>query len=193
MLITFNIRHLFPSFSDSLRAAFFQVSSIISTTGYATADFNAWPSFSKYLLLLLMFVGGCAGSTAGGIKVSRIIMMFRMVKNEIRRLIHPRAITSLRFEGKSVGGATSKNVSNYFLIYFLCLAAVVMCLSFEPFSFETNFSAAVSCFNNVGPASNYSAYSDFAKFVLSFAMLLGRLEIFPLIIALSPSAWSRNK
>ena len=200
LLITFNIRNLFPSFSDSLRAAFFQVSSIISTTGYATADFNLWPAFSKYLLLLLMFVGGCAGSTAGGIKVSRIIMMFKMVHNEIKRLIHPRAITSLRFEGKSVGGTTSKNVGNYFLIYLLCLAAVIMCLSFEPFSFETNFSAAAACFNNVGPglaavgpAGNYSAYSDFAKFILSFAMLLGRLEIFPLIIALSPSAWSKNK
>lgn len=200
LLITFNIRHLFGNFSESVRAAFFQVSSVISTTGFATADFNLWPQFSKYLLLLLMFFGGCAGSTAGGMKISRIIMLFKLIRNEIRRLIHPRAVTSLRFEGKTVDGATSRNLSNYFLIYFVCLAAIVLFLCNEPFSFLTNFSAAVSCFNNVGPgldavgpASNYAAYSDFAKYVLSFAMLLGRLEIFPLIIAFSPSSWLRNK
>lgn len=200
LLITFNIRYLFGNFSETLRTAFFQVASIISTTGYATADFNTWPQFSRYLILLLMFFGGCAGSTAGGMKMSRIMMLFKLIRNETQRLIHPRAVTSLRFEGKTVDGATSRNLSNYFLIYFVCLAVIVLLLCGEPFSFLTNFSAAVSCFNNVGPgldavgpASSYAAYSDFAKYILSFAMLLGRLEIFPIIIAFSPSAWLRNK
>lgn len=200
LLITFNIRYLFGNFSETLRTAFFQVASIISTTGYATADFNTWPQFSRYLILLLMFFGGCAGSTAGGMKMSRIMMLFKLIRNETQRLIHPRAVTSLRFEGKTVDGATSRNLSNYFLIYFVCLAVIVLLLCGEPFSFLTNFSAAVSCFNNVGPgldavgpAGSYAAYSDFAKYILSFAMLLGRLEIFPIIIAFSPSAWLRNK
>lgn len=200
LLITFNIRYLFGNFSETLRTAFFQVASIISTTGYATADFNTWPQFSRYLILLLMFFGGCAGSTAGGMKMSRIMMLFKLIRNETQRLIHPRAVTSLRFEGKTVDGATSRNLSNYFLIYFVCLAVIVLLLCGEPFSFLTNFSAAVSCFNNVGPgldavgpASSYASYSDFAKYILSFAMLLGRLEIFPIIIAFSPSAWLRNK
>ena len=199
LLITFNIRYLFGNFSETLRTAFFQVASIISTTGYATADFNTWPQFSRYLILLLMFFGGCAGSTAGGMKMSRIMMLFKLIRNETQRLIHPRAVTSLRFEGKTLDGATSRNLSNYFLIYFVCLAVIVLLLCGEPFSFLTNFSAAVSCFNNVGPgldavgpASNYAAYSDFAKYILSFAMLLGRLEIFPMIIALSPSTWAKK-
>lgn len=151
LLITFNIRYLFGNFSETLRTAFFQVASIISTTGYATADFNTWPQFSRYLILLLMFFGGCAGSTAGGMKMSRIMMLFKLIRNETQRLIHPRAVTSLRFEGKTLDGATSRNLSNYFLIYFVCLAVIVLLLCGEPFSFLTNFSAAVSCFNNVGP------------------------------------------
>ena len=199
-VISWNIRHLFVGAEETVRAAAFQVSSIISTTGYATTDFNLWPNLSKNILLILMFIGGCAGSTAGGIKVSRIVLLFKLISNEVKRMLHPRSVSSLRFEGKTVDGHTRKGVSNYFLIYFVCLLAIFLALSFETFDFETNFTAAVTCFNNVGPgfaavgpAGSFGGYSAFAKIVLSFAMLLGRLEIFPIIIALAPVSWARNK
>lgn len=199
-VISWNIRHLFVGAEETVRAAAFQVSSIISTTGYATTDFNLWPNLSKNILLILMFIGGCAGSTAGGIKVSRIVLLFKLISNEVKRMLHPRSVSSLRFEGKTVDGHTRKGVSNYFLIYFVCLLAIFLALSFEPFDFETNFTAAVTCFNNVGPGfgavgptGGFGDYSAFAKIVLSFAMLLGRLEIFPIIIALAPVSWARNR
>lgn len=199
-VISWNIRHLFAGAEETVRAAAFQVSSIISTTGYATTDFNLWPNLSKNILLILMFIGGCAGSTAGGIKVSRIVLLFKLISNEVKRMLHPRSVSSLRFEGKTVDGHTRKGVSNYFLIYFVCLLAIFLALSFEPFDFETNFTAVVTCFNNVGPGfgavgptGGFGDYSAFAKIVLSFAMLLGRLEIFPIIIALAPVSWARNK
>lgn len=199
-VISWNIRHLFVGAEETIRTAAFQVSSIISTTGYATTDFNLWPNLSKNILLILMFIGGCAGSTAGGIKVSRIVLLFKLISNEVKRMLHPRSVSSLRFEGKTVDGHTRKGVSNYFLIYFVCLLAIFLALSFEPFDFETNFTAVVTCFNNVGPGfgavgptGGFGDYSAFAKTVLSFAMLLGRLEIFPIIIALAPVSWARNK
>ena len=199
-LIAWNIRHLFGGIEETVRTAAFQVASVISTTGYATADFNLWPNLSKNILFILMFIGGCAGSTAGGIKVSRIVLLFKLISNEVKRMLHPRSVSSLRFEGKTVDGHTRKGVSNYFLIYFVCLLAIFLALSFEPFDFETNFTAAVTCFNNVGPGfgavgptGGFGDYSAFAKVVLSFAMLLGRLEIFPIIIALAPVSWARNK
>lgn len=199
-VISWNIRHLFVGAEETVRAAAFQVSSIISTTGYATTDFNLWPNLSKNILLILMFIGGCAGSTAGGIKVSRIVLLFKLISNEVKRMLHPRSVSSLRFEGKTVDGHTRKGVSNYFLIYFVCLIAIFLALSFEPFDFETNFTAVVTCFNNVGPGfgavgptGGFGDYSAFAKIVLSFAMLLGRLEIFPIIIALAPVSWARNR
>ena len=197
--ITVNIMPFMASFGDSLRSAAFQVSSLITTTGYSTADFNLWPGFSKGILLLLMFIGGCAGSTAGGLKVSRVIILFKMVRGEIKRMIHPRSVRSVRFEDKQLEENTLNSVGMYFAIYMICLLAIFLLLSLEPFDFETNFSAAVSCFNNVGPAfgaagpmSSYAAYSPLSKLALSFAMLLGRLEIFPLIIALSPSTWLKK-
>ena len=199
-LIAWNIRHLFSGAEETVRTAAFQVASIISTTGYATADFNLWPNLSKNIIFILMFIGGCAGSTAGGIKVSRIVLLFKLISNEVKRMLHPRSVSSLRFEGKTVDGHTRKGVSNYFLIYFVCLLAIFLALSFEPFDFETNFTAAVTCFNNVGPGfgavgptGGFGDYSAFAKIVLSFAMLLGRLEIFPIIIALAPVSWARNR
>lgn len=200
LIISVNIYSICDSLSVSLRTSVFQVASIISTTGYATTDFNLWPSLSKNVLLMLMFMGGCAGSTAGGIKVSRILMMFKLVGNEIRHMIHPRSVTSLKFEGKKIDRATAKSVSNYFLIYIICFFIVFLLISFEPFDFETTFTAAATCFNNVGPGfggvgptSNFSAYSDFSKIILSIAMLMGRLEIFPFIIAFAPSTWSKNR
>lgn len=198
-IITVNILPLYDGFSGAVRDAAFQVSSISTTTGYATADFNMWPGLSKGILFLLMFSGACAGSTAGGLKISRVIILFKLIKKEFKHMLHPRSVSSVKFEGKEVEDSTLRGVSNYFAIYILCFVAVFIILCFEPFDLETNITATAACFNNigpglagVGPVSNYSAYSAVAKLVLSFAMLLGRLEIFPLIIALSPSTWMKK-
>lgn len=200
-VITADIFKVYGNFGDSLRNSFFQVTSIMSTTGYSTADFDKWPVLSKDLIFVLMFVGGCAGSTAGGLKISRILIMAKTVINDIRQQLHPRSVTSLKIDGKPVDKNTIQRVSTYFLLYIFIIVAVFLLISFEPFGFETNLSAAVSCFNNVGPgfavvgpAGNYSAYSDFSTIILSIAMLLGRLEIFPLILAFNPSNWvNKNK
>ena len=198
-LITANIMPLYNNFREALRLSAFQVASIVTTTGYATADFNLWPQFSKAILLLLMIMGACAGSTGGGLKVSRAVMLFKMVGKEIRHLLHPRSVNSVRFEGKHVDGATLKSVSSYFAIYIICILAICLILSLEPFDLETNLSATLACFNNigpglagVGPASNYAAYSPISKLVLSLAMLLGRLEIYPLLLTLAPGTWIRK-
>ena len=198
-LITVNILPMYANFRDALRLSAFQVASIVTTTGYATADFNLWPQFSKAILLLLMIMGACAGSTGGGLKVSRAVMLFKMVGKEIRHLLHPRSVNSVRFEGKHVDGATLKSVSSYFAIYIICILAICLILSLEPFDLETNLSATLACFNNigpglaaVGPASNYAAYSPLSKLVLSLAMLLGRLEIYPLLLTLIPTTWIRK-
>ena len=198
-LNTANIMPLYNNFREALRLSAFQVASIVTTTGYATADFNLWPQFSKAILLLLMIMGACAGSTGGGLKVSRAVMLFKMVGKEIRHLLHPRSVNSVRFEGKHVDGATLKSVSSYFVIYIICILAICLILSLEPFDLETNLSATLACFNNigpglaaVGPASNYAAYSPLSKLVLSLAMLLGRLEIYPLLLTLSPATWMKQ-
>ena len=198
-LITVNILPMYANFREALRLSAFQVASIVTTTGYATADFNLWPQFSKAILLLLMIMGACAGSTGGGLKVSRAVMLFKMVGKEIRHLLHPRSVNSVRFEGKQVDGATLKGVSSYFALYIICILAICLILSLEPFDLETNLSATLACFNNigpglaaVGPASNYAAYSPLSKLVLSLAMLLGRLEIYPLLLTLIPTTWIRK-
>ena len=198
-LITANILPMYENFQEALRLSAFQVASIVTTTGYATADFNLWPQFSKAILLLLMIVGACAGSTGGGLKVFRAVMLFKTVGREIRHLLHPRSVNSVRFEGKQVDGATLKGVSSYFALYIICILAICLILSLEPFDLETNLSATLACFNNigpglaaVGPASNYAAYSPLSKLVLSLAMLLGRLEIYPLLLTLIPTTWIRK-
>lgn len=198
-LICINILPSSASFGEALRASAFQVSSIITTTGYSTVDFNLWPTFSKTVLLGLMFIGGCAGSTSGGFKVTRVAILFKSIKQELRRMLHPRSVQTVKFEGKVVDQTTLNGVSIYLGIYMLCFVLILLAISFEPFDFETNFSAALSCFNNVGPGlsavgplASFSVYSDLSTVILSFAMLLGRLEIYPLILALSPSTWTKK-
>lgn len=199
VVIAFNI---FDTFGwDSIRTSAFQVASIISTTGYASADFNLWPTMSKSILFLLMFTGACAGSTAGGFKLSRVVLLFKAIRSNLRHIIHTRSVSSVKFEGKIVDKETLSGVTSYLAVYFFCLAAFFLLICFEPFDFETNISAVASCFNNIGPAfgsagpmSNYAAYSDFSKIVLSFAMLMGRLEIYPMLILFSAfSIRRRNK
>ncbi len=199
LLITANISPLFHSFADSLRHGAFQVASIISTTGFVTTDFDLWPTFSKAILLTLMIIGACAGSTAGGLKVSRVVILFQSIKKEFRKLLHPRSVNVVKFEGKSLDGGTLNNVKNYFALYMICFFVIFLAISWEPMNLETHFSAVAACFNNVGPGfaavgptCSYAAYSPISKVVLSFAMLLGRLEIFPLLLTFAPSTWTKK-
>ncbi len=197
--ISINIYPIYENIGQALRHAAFQVSSIITTTGFATADFNLWPTFSKGILLILMLVGACAGSTGGGFKVSRIIILIKAIKREFTHLLHPRTVKVIRYEGKKLDEQTTHSVLTYLAIYSICLLAISLVLFIEPFDIETSLSAAVACFNNigpglggVGPVESYAAYSEFSKVVLSFAMLLGRLEIFPILLAFSPSTWIKK-
>lgn len=198
-IITINIMPLYSSFEKALRNAAFQVASITTTTGYATADFNQWGSISKSLIFVLLFTGACAGSTCGGLKLSRIMLLFKSVAREFRRMLHPRSVATVKLEGKAVDDTVTNSANVYFALYFICLFTIFLAISFEPFSFETNFTATVTCINNVGPgfdlvgpAGNFSIYSKFSKLVLSAAMLLGRLELFPMILAFSPSNWIKK-
>ncbi len=199
-LITMNILPIYDDISTALRDSAFQISSIVTTTGYTTTDFNQWPIFSKGIIFILMFSGACAGSTAGGFKIARSVMLVKNIGREFKKLIHPRSVGTIHFEGKPVEETTISGVSTYFSIYMMCIFVIFLFISLEPFSLETNLTATVSCFNNVGPGldmvgptSSYAAYSGFSKLLLSFAMLLGRLEIFPLLIALSPVNWLKKQ
>ena len=199
-LIAWNILPLYQNLSEATRYAFFQVNTITSTTGFSTADFNQWPELSKTLLVLLMFMGGCAGSTAGGLKVSRLVMLYKIVKRELRHLLHPRSVGAVRFEGKTVDNTTLISVANYFALYAGLFVVFLLIVSFQPgFNLQSNFTAVASCFNNigpgldlVGPAASFAAYKPVLKLVLSFAMLFGRLEIYPMLISMSPSTWLRK-
>ena len=197
--VTINIIPLYATLSEAIRYSSFQVVSIVTTSGFATTDFNLWPGFSKMILVVLMFIGGCAGSTAGGIKVSRVLLTIKMIRRDLRRMLHPRSVGVVKMEGKKVDDATLSGVNGYLLTYFLLFFVLLLLLSLEPFSFETIFTAAAACFNNVGPGlgavgpmANYTGFSDPATLLLSFAMLFGRLEIFPLLLALSPSTWLKK-
>ena len=197
--VALNISPIYGSLSETLRMSAFQVMSIMSTTGYATADFNLWPQFSRTVLLLLMFIGACAGSTAGGLKISRVIILFKSAKRELKKMIHPRSVSAVRFEGKSLDQQTLSGIGVYLSFYIAIILAVLLLISFEPFDFETKFSSVIACFNNVGPGlgavgptGSYAGYTAFSKVILSVSMLLGRLEIYPIIFLLSPSVWKKK-
>ena len=198
-IIVIDIHSIYGSFSETLRQATFQVASIISTTGYATADFNLWPGLSKAVLLFLMVVGACAGSTAGGLKVSRVIILVKSVVRELKRAIHPRSVKVVKVDGKKLDSNTVNGVTSYFAIYVMLIIGIFVLLSIEDFSVETNLSATLATFNNigagfdmVGPTVNYSCYNQFSTFIMTIAMLLGRLEIFPLILGLNPMLWKKR-
>ena len=197
VLIGVNVYKNFPTIGDAVRNVVFQVASVITTTGYSTVDFASWPTFSKAVIFLLFFTGGCAGSTAGGLKLSRVIIMFKNVRRHLRMMLHPREVVTVKFEGKPVDESVRHNVSTYFLMYSLTLAAIFLLVSTQPFELEENLTAAISCFNNVGPAfgrifAGYSEYSPFVKIVLSGAMLLGRLELYPLMLTFTPRTWTKK-
>ena len=195
-VIAVNILPAYASFSEALRASAFQVCSVVSTTGYATADFNLWPGLSKAILLILMFVGGCAGSTGGGLKAVRVVILIKSIKKELKKLLHPRSVKSVMSEGKKLDDETLSGVTSYFAVYTLCIMVVFLLLSFEPFGFETNFTASVACFNNIGPGleqvgpiGNYASFTPFSKYVLMFNMLAGRLELYPMLMIFHFGMW----
>ena len=198
-LIILNTKHLYSSIGETARHAFFQVGSIITTTGYSTTDFDLWPSFSKTILVLLMFVGACAGSTGGGMKVSRFIILFKTIKKELSIIFHPRLVKKIRMDGHVIEHETVRNTNVFLAMYFSILLLSTLLISVDNFNFTTNFTAVVATLNNigpgldmVGPTQNFSIFSPFSKFVLMFNMLAGRLELFPMIVLLIPGTWKRK-
>ncbi len=200
ILITINIYEMYGSVRESVHHAFFQVSSIITTTGYSSVDFEQWPAFSKGILFILMFVGGCAGSTGGGMKVSRVLMLVKNISRTISQTLHPRRMHLVKMDGRSVKESVANSVDAYLAVYCVIILFSFAIVSLDNYSLGTNFSAVVACFNNIGPGfelvgatGNYGHYSDLSKIVLIIDMLLGRLEIFPLLALTSPDLWSRKR
>ncbi len=199
LTITINTAHMYSSVSESMRHAFFQVGSIITTTGYSSVDFDQWPSLSKAVLILLMCIGACAGSTGGGIKVSRIMIYLKAQKRRVNRFIHPHTIETIRMDGNSVPEHNINTIMVFLAAYCAIFALSVLLISIDGFSFETNFTAVAATLNNigpglakVGPTLNYGSYSIFSKIVLIFNMLAGRLEIFPMLVLVFPPTWRRR-
>ena len=198
-VITVNIRSLYGTFGEALRHAAFQVGSIITTTGYATVDFNTWPTFSKAILVALMFIGGCAGSTAGGIKVARVVILQKVSVSEMRRMLHPNAVPAIQFEGKPLNERSIRGVHLFLAVYLMVFVASCLLVSLEQLDLVTTFTAVAACINNVGPGleivgpmGNFSSFSPWSKLLLSFDMLVGRLEIFPMLLLFAPSIWKRR-
>ena len=199
LLITLNIRGYYDTLEESVRHAAFQVGSIITTTGYVTTDFDLWPSFSKTILLCLMVVGACAGSTGGGLKVARLLLLVKGLRRNIRQMLNPRKVEVVRNNGKVVDEKILDTINAYLAAYVLILFAVFAIISLDGFSVGTNFSAVLCTFNNigpgleaVGPTCNFSQYSALSKLVLSWAMLAGRLEIFPILVLFSRETWKKR-
>lgn len=197
--ITINISGMYPSFGKAFRYAVFQVVSIITTTGFYTANYDLWPEFSKTILILLMIIGSCAGSTGGGIKVSRILIMIKVVKREVKRMLHPRAVSVVKMDGRMVESETIDGVFVYLITYGMILAISLLIVSIDNYDFASNLSGVLTMLNNVGPGisltgpvENFSAFSWLSKLVFSADMLLGRLEIFPFLMLFSPSLWRRK-
>jgi trk system potassium uptake protein TrkH len=195
-LIVLNLRGYYGTMGETVRHAAFQVGSIITTTGFATTDFDLWPSFSKTILLCLMVVGACAGSTGGGLKVARLLLLLKGLRRNTRQMLSPRKIEAVRNNGQVVSERILENTNAYLAAYVVILFGVFAVISLDGFSVGTNFSATLACFNNigpgleaVGPTCNFSAYSPLSKLVLSFAMLAGRLEIFPILVLFSKDTW----
>lgn len=198
LLIALNIRGQFANFTEALFQAGFQVTSIMTTTGLSTCDFNLWPSFSKMVLFLLMMVGACAGSTGGGFKVSRLAVLVKSVRNEIQKVIHPRSVKKMHIDGRAFPEELIRSILVYTGIYVLVAFASTLLVSLDNFSFETNLSAVIATMNNigpgldvVGPTGNFSAFSNLSKIVMIFDMLAGRLELLPMLVLFSPRTWKK--
>ena len=199
LAIALNILSLCENFGDALRLSFFQVTSFSSSTGFTTTDFNKWPALSQAILVLLMIVGACGGSTGGGIKVSRAIILIKSGVSDIRRMLHPRSVVSTKVEGELLNKETERNVHTYFILWAVIVIVCTILLSIDCNDVLTNLTATISCIGNMGPiisltdyAGNFAFYSPYCKILLSFVMLVGRLEIFPMILMFAPRTWRRG-
>jgi trk system potassium uptake protein TrkH len=199
LVIAFNILSQVGNFGEALKHSFFQVTSISSTTGFASTDFQQWPEFSKAIILLLMICGACAGSTGGGMKMSRVVILCKSVTADIRRMLHPKAVVPVKFEGEPLSKDVERNVHSYFFVYVIIVAVCTLLLCLDVSDFLTNFSATISCMSNIGPGlnligpmSNFAIYSPASKILLSLLMLVGRLEIFPILLLFTPRTWKKS-
>lgn len=199
LLITVNIYDYYPTLEGAFRHAIFQVAAIMSTTGFVTADFNIWPEFSKTILFCLLFLGACGGSTAGGIKISRLIILLKMVLREIRHIVHPRSVNLIKMDGYKIDSEVVRSVSSFIILYIVILLSSFILISLNDFDFVTNITAVTTCLSNVGPGLNMAGptenmafFSNGSKLILCADMLLGRLEIFPLIMLFAPSIWRKS-
>ena len=195
-LVVWNLGDFYPTLEETVRHAAFQVSSIITTTGFATTDFDLWPSFSRTILLCLMVIGACAGSTGGGLKVARVLLLFKSLKRNIAQMLHPRKVQVIRNNGSVVSERIVANTNAYLCAYVVLMFGSFVLISLDGYSVGTNFSAVLSCLNNIGPGlelagptCNFSIFSTFSKLVLILDLLLGRLEIFPILVLFSLQTW----
>ena len=198
LIITCNIYHMYGSVSESLQQAAFQVGSIITTTGYATTDFNLWPEISRTIPVMLMFIGACAGSTGGGIKVSRILILCKTIRKELHIFLHPNAVKKIKMDGKVIPHEVLRSTNIFIIVYILIIAGSIFLIAFDDFDLITNFTAVTATFNNIGPGlelvgpiGNFGMFSWFSKIVLTFDMLAGRLEIFPLLLLFVRDTWKK--
>ena len=199
LLIAWNLRGFYPTLGETFRHAAFQVSSIMTTTGFATTDFGRWPAFSQSILLLLMVIGACAGSTGGGLKCARALLLFKGLKRNIHQVLHHRRVQAIRINDQVVEEKVLDNANAYLSAYVIILFLSFLVISLDGYSIGTNFSAVLACFNNigpgleaVGPTCNFGGYSALSKLVLILDMLAGRLEIFPILVLFSHSTWKRT-
>ena len=190
---------VYENVGECIRSAFFHVSATMSTTGFVTAEFTAWSSFAQTVIALLMVIGACAGSTAGGLKISRLIIVAKSAVRELRHTRRPNSVNAVRLDGSVVKDETVRAVSSYVCIYVIVIAVSTLLLSFDGYSFETNFGVSLTTVNNVGPSigeigafGSLASYSYFSKLVMCFNMLLGRLELMPMLILFSPRTWKRG-
>ncbi len=199
LMVFINIRNLYDTWSEAFRHAAFQVSSIMTTTGFASTDFDKWPTFSKTILLMLMFIGACAGSTGGGIKVQRAVLLIKDLRRNIHQVLHPNEVRTVSMDGQRVNERVLKNTGMFLIAYVLIILTSTFLISVDGFTLSTNISAVAACANNVGPGFeqvgptlNYAGYSAFSKLVLIGDMLAGRLEIFPILVLFSRSTWKKS-
>ena len=199
VLIALDIIDEYGGFWNAFRYSLFQVSSLMTTTGFATADFTLWPAFSKSLLIIVMLIGASAGSTGGGLKVSRVIIFFKTASQEIGKMLNPRRTASVRVNGRALATTTIRNTLVFISLYFLITFVLVVLVSLDGYDFETTFASVVSCMSNVGPGlgpagpmGSFDIFSDLSRVLLSFGMLIGRLEIFPILILFSPATWRKR-
>ena len=199
LMIATNILHIYKEPLKAFRYAVFQVASVITTTGFATADFNLWPEFSKCILLALMVVGACAGSTGGGMKVSRVMILLKSIKRDLKQIVHPKSVNVVKINNKKVGEETVHDAFIYLIAYVMIIILSVLLISLNNFDFATTFSGVLTTINNigpgiaaVGPVENFAAFSPLSKIVFCLDMLIGRLEIFPFLVLFSPDLWRKK-